>query len=295
MTVEHLEINSCTPKEMAKGLYGAASDTADGEKINLYMELITKDNLNRWTTYNRRAANIASVLIKDYSPNSSKYQALAEIPRAVYARNFLEGDYVVYAVKHGVQISLPETTPSSDSKDKFEQDYGSILMSVNADCTPKTTMSGYIINEKSYANRGIFRNPISIIEGKHKGLAMLLHGFSAAVALKFFHDKSWLEVSPIASMQHILYHSLPREAFAMKDEDYEKIKTAAQSMSGSEAVNNWIKIEALSTFYLETSIQNASKTDAQTSPQEKLHLYKQSLNKEKNAIDDPDKSRELKM
>lgn len=79
---------------------------------------------------------------------------------------------------------------------------------------------------------------------------MILHGFSAAVARKFFPEKLYLEVSPIASMQHILYHALPREAFLNNEESYNEIKKAAVSMSGAEVVNNVIKTEMLSQLWV---------------------------------------------
>ncbi len=85
---------------------------------------------------------------------------------------------------------------------------------------------------------------------------MILHGFSAAVARNFFPEKLYLEVSPIASMQYILYHSLPREAFFNKEESYNKIKMAATSMSGPEVVNNVIKTEMLSQLYFHISAEN---------------------------------------
>lgn len=275
MASEHFETNPFSPKEISNGLYGAESVTADGEKIALYMESITEENISKWRNFRESAVLIAVNLSKDTPRDSAKLQALAEIPRAVYAKSLSLGDYIVYAAKPGIKSPL------------LEQDNTNILMSVVADCTPRETMGGYILNEKSYSNRGIFRNPLSIIDGKYKGLAMLLHGFSAAVALKFFKDKSFLEVSPIASMQQIVYQSLPREAFAMTDEHYEIIKKAAQSKQGPEVITNWIKIEALSKLYMETSTVNAQKAHLHTvSPQEKTHSYKKSLENNKNERDE---------
>jgi len=294
---EFPEPNPFAPKEISNGLYRAESYTADGEKIDLYMELITEDKVNTWQAYPIRASKIAEALRQGFEPNSSKFKALTEVPRGAFARGFFKGDYVVYALKDGTESPfLKATTNEQDARkeanrpnneEKFKQDYGNVLMSLIAECTPKEVCWG-IMNEFSYTNRGIFRNPLSIIEGKHKGLAMLLHGFSAAVAQDFF-NKKFMEVSPIASMQKIVYDSLPREAFDMTDEDYEIIKEASKSMSGKETINNVIKIESLSNLYLETSSQNANKANTR--------VYRQSAMQDRIAttenetdIKSPDKS-----
>ncbi|HVT62111.1 MAG TPA: hypothetical protein VHD33_01310, partial [Legionellaceae bacterium] len=249
---EHSKETPFSPQQITLGVYKAESYTADGEKIDLFMELITPSNIDAWNTYRTSAASIARDFQRDCEPHSSKWKALGEVPRGAYAKNFSLGDYVVYASKHGAGHSLSTIDGAKD----FEQNYNHILMSVDAEFEPKETIMGFVMNEISYTNRGIFRNPVSIVENTHKGLAMLLHGFSAAVAQKFFPEKEYMEVSPIASMQYILYHSLPRDAFANDDEDYEKIGFSAKTMSGGETVNNVLKIVKLSELYFETSTKN---------------------------------------
>ena len=291
-STEQPATNPFSPREMTKGiLYQAESYTADGEKIDLYMESLTKDSASQWQTYALRASSITNALKQKISPDSSKYLALASVSRGAMARGFFKGDYVVYATKHGTHPMLPETASEPDNIEKFEQDYNHILMSVNSECVPKEVFWG-IMNKESYTNRGIFRNPLSIIEGKYRGLAMLLHGFSAAVAQEFL-DKKFMEVSPIGSMQHILIHALPREAFRMKDEAYEKIKKAAENMSGGEVATNYIKIEALSDLYLRTSTQNASKANVQT-PEETTQAFRQSVDQARDTTTNPDQSSNLK-
>ena len=250
--VEHSSETPCSPQQMAPGVYKAESYSADGEKIDLFMELITPSNIEAWNAYRMSAASIARDLQSDCEPHSSKWKALGEVPRGAYAKHFSLGDYVVYASKHGAGYSLSTIDGAKD----FEQNYNHILMSVDAAFEPKESETGFVMNERSFTNRGIFRNPVSIIENTHKGLAMLLHGFSAAVAQKFFPEKEHMEVSPIASMQYILYHSLPRDAFVHNDEAYEKIGLSARTMSGREAVNNVLKIVKLSELYFETSTKN---------------------------------------
>jgi len=235
-----------------------------------------------------QAISSASELIDS---NPSKKSALNEVSRAIRAQNFCKGEYVVYALKHGAESTLPITARNSNNIKNFEQDYGNILMSFHSEWVPKETITGFILNEQSYQNRGIFRNPVSIIENKHKGLAMLLHGFSASVAQIFFPEKKFLQVSPIGSMQYILFHSLPREAFANTDEDYARIKSVATTMSGSEVVDNYIKTQELFNLYLETSTKNQLRTKLQTSentkstPQEITCSYRQSVKQDRNTLE----------
>jgi len=287
--IEFPEKNSFSPKEITKGaLYKAESYTEDGEKVDLYMEVLTDDNINKWNAYMDKAISSASELIDS---NLSKKSALNEVSRAIHAQNFRKGEYVVYALKHGAESTLPITNRNSNNIKNFEHDYGNILMSFHSEWVPKENMTGYILNEHSYQNRGIFRNPVSIIENKHKGLAMLLHGFSASVAQIFFPEKKYLQVSPIGSMQYILFHSLPREAFANTDEDYARIKSVATTMSGSEVVDNYIKTKELFQLYLETSTKNEIRTKPQTSennkstPQEITCSYRQSVKQDRNTLE----------
>ena len=63
-------------------------------------------------------------------------------------------------------------------------------------------------NEEYFHNRGIFRNPYWILEKKHAGLSMFLHGFSAVVAQEHFPSIKCMHVIPVGSMQSILCKEL---------------------------------------------------------------------------------------
>lgn len=264
MSISRIEMdtNPFEPKQISPGLYKSESYSEDGEKIDLYMELFTVDNIGLWNTYRKKAVLIADELITVTSLDSSKRSALAEVYRGAYAKEFLKNEYVLYAVKHGAQPPFLTSTISEESYsiEEFQRDYGNLLMSVVADFQVRKTLFG-MLHEYSYENRGIFRNPLSIVENTHKGLAMLLHGFSAAVSTKFFPEKLYLEVSPIGSMQYILFHSLPREAFFNNEEDYNKIREAASMRSGPEVVNNIIKTDRLARLYFDRSIENESRAN----------------------------------
>lgn len=123
--------------------------------------------------------------------------------------------------------------------------YGDLIMTVGSDFS--TT--------REYRNRGIFRNPMSVIENKHKGISMILHGFSAAVAQKFFPAKEIMCVTPIGSMQAIISNSpLERKDFKMTDEEYERAKAITNFRETiCEVATNKIHILALAHLYYESS------------------------------------------
>ncbi|RKP18270.1 hypothetical protein ROZALSC1DRAFT_30022, partial [Rozella allomycis CSF55] len=89
-----------------------------------------------------------------------------------------------------------------------------------------------------YENRGIFRNPINLLENpaRHKGLSMLLHSFTMAAQKALNAENAetlWMNVAPFMSMQDILEKTLlknakPDEYFVKDDtkENEEKISHA---------------------------------------------------------------------
>jgi len=128
---------------------------------------------------------------------------------------------------------------------EFIHYYSDLIMSVGSDFS----------SSDHYHNRGIFRNPLSVIDNKHKGISMILHGFTAAVAQKFFPEKNYIKVSPIGSMQAIISNSsLKQEDYQISNEDYEKIKAVKNPREdGCELAMNIINNSALANLYYQTS------------------------------------------
>lgn len=78
--------------------------------------------------------------------------------------------------------------------------YGDIIMSV-----------GSTIRNYEVENRGIFRNPLSIIEGGNGGIAMMLHSFTGMVVKDHFPSIETFVVSPFGKMAQIAASTLPKE------------------------------------------------------------------------------------
>lgn len=107
--------------------------------------------------------------------------------------------HVVYVSKVPVasRVNFLTQSQSFDFGSTVEM-YGNLVMSV-----------GVTIRDV-VENRGIFRNPLSIIEGGHGSLAMMLHSFTCLVVKDVFPEVTTFKVRPLKKMGQIFLNSLPR-------------------------------------------------------------------------------------
>ncbi len=112
--------------------------------------------------------------------------------------------YIIYATKtehFDIQATKLSKNPFQILPFKsYVEQYQNLLMCVTGDFN----------HMQYYENRGIFRNPYSVIENKHKNISMLLHAFSAAVAKHFFSQRI-LRIRPVSFMQQIICKTLESE------------------------------------------------------------------------------------
>merc|ERR1711964_274893 len=64
-------------------------------------------------------------------------------------------------------------------------------------------------DENSFENRGIFRNPETVLDGQFKGISMLLHAYSAWVWER--SGKQTFRVRPLKVMREIIERSISAE------------------------------------------------------------------------------------
>ncbi len=149
-------------------------------------------------------------------------------------------DYVVYITRNR-NFSILEAdaymTKNGRTLKSFINAYQDLLISVGSNFK----------EEKSFENRGISRNPRWVSEGKYSGLSMILHGFSGAVADKFFPKKEVMHVSPIGSMQNIIIKYLHRNEgyIALENGDKDLVDFEVDIDDVGESGMNVIKISAL--------------------------------------------------
>jgi len=135
----------------------------------------------------------------DFQKGSHKYSELLSVTNAVSGMNVLSQTHVVYASKYPITIPFSQRQSNKKGIARFQDLYGDIIMSV-----------GVTINKNKVENRGIFRNPLSIITSKYRNIAMILHAFTCFVVQKFFEDVTFFQVRPMEKMGQILFDSLPK-------------------------------------------------------------------------------------
>lgn len=236
------------PSIIKDGVFGARFYNKDGEPLFLRMELLTPDKAECWAQFQRMAMkfigytglftnlvdnagtencpaydkaiaertgfskeeydqfNNKATQVKEKKPKISlllekNQSGITALWTSASKANELR--YIVYVSKNP-NFSIPLVKDQDANLKTFFNKFSDILISMGSDFT----------EESSFHNRGISRNPYWVFEGKYEGLSMLLHGFTAKVAEKFFHEKVLMEVMPIGSMLRIIKDNLkPGEGY----------------------------------------------------------------------------------
>lgn len=155
--------------------------------------------------------------------------------------------YVVYASKTADFRMPPDSVAAGASRPLTFKEYirffGDLLICVGVNFPDATSIH----------SKGMFRNPGSVIENTHKGLSMVLRGFSGAVTQKYFPDRRVLSCKPLSSMQYMISCSLRSEDYRVEGHTHEEaLSNAEESMREGqvyEMPHNIIKISALDRLY----------------------------------------------
>ncbi len=272
------------PEIIEEGLYGATYEGKQGP-LYLRMQLLTEKTSASWGQFKQMADFVANsrgrgilstLLILAGQPNYPEYEKCAkntgfskeeyaaftkkaiELKNAnskivnVIAANSTGSQFMstfVNGSNHIVYISKNPHFSICDSESiiakgftlkNFIDAYSDILICVGTDFSEK----------ESFHSRGISRNPQWVFEGKYAGLSMLLHGFTGAVAWKYFPEKKYMLVMPLGSMQCIITKSLLPGEGHLKDWSREiDLTTLDSKPEDPEGKMNYIKITALKNIY----------------------------------------------
>jgi len=130
--------------------------------------------------------------------NSPKAAELSSIPHASSGMNVNSQTHVVYASKTPI---IGRINFDSDLKnfEGYVASYGDIIMSVGV------TISDFV------ENRGIFRNPLSVVEGGYAGIAMMIHSFTCMTIEDEWPEVKTFRVQPLKKMGEIFVNSLPKD------------------------------------------------------------------------------------
>jgi hypothetical protein len=82
---------------------------------------------------------------------------------------------------------------------RYVDKYGDLIMSVGV------TISDVV------ENRGIFRNPLSVIEGGYAGIAMMTHSFTCMAVENNWPEVKTFRVRPLKKMGELFLNSLPKD------------------------------------------------------------------------------------
>lgn len=162
-----------------------------------------------WTSDAERSGKLVSNLLKQkIVTGSSKAKELSTIPHASDGINLNEQTHMVYVSKSPITGRF-KTTSYEQSKNlinngfgAYVDSFGDIVMSVGVN----------IMEEHQLVeNRGIFRNPLSIIEGGYGGISMMLHSFTCMVAREHYPSIEQFLVRPLKRMGEIFVGSIPKK------------------------------------------------------------------------------------
>lgn len=127
---------------------------------------------------------------------TSKKAELMTIPQASYGMNIDTQTHIVYASKSPI-IGRIRFNSKSKGFQKYMENYGDVIMSVGVTIGPHTV-----------ENRGIFRNPLSIIDGGYTGISMMMHKFTCMMVRELYPEISIFRVRPLKKMGEIFIYSL---------------------------------------------------------------------------------------
>ena len=152
----------------------------------------------------------AEIGAADFRPDSSKTAELKDVTNAASGMNVHSQTHIAYATKTaptGPYFEQPLSTIIKDDGDElvsafelFHAKYDNIIMSV-----------GVTVGEFHVENRGIFRNPLSVVKNDNRRIAMQLHRFTCECVSKHWPDVEIFRVRPMQKMAHIFMKSLPTE------------------------------------------------------------------------------------
>ena len=268
-------------RQVAPGVYAGKGKASSGEDVYFGMELLDETNILLWhqyirhTTflmrYARGAIEVLSVMCQQekrepYTDKNAQFSGFTQKEYTAYldeleAKQFFTtkkravfqgirtsisgfdgigmsaGSYMTYASKIPVtsrRIFSEMTLQEWVSIKTYNDIYGDLIMTVG---------SRMFLEKDFYTNRGIFRNPSSVIEGGYKNISLLLYGFSGkALKIRAPHVR-FMKVAPLRVMKKIMKKNINTDDL-VHDKSPE-----GHGMLGIMDTPYKIKIEAVAALY----------------------------------------------
>lgn len=153
-----------------------------------------------WTSDSKRFEQLRDKLRdRKIALGSQKAEELKVVHHASCGMNVEKQTHVVYVSKVPItsRVNFVAQSKSFDFGSTVEK-YGDLIMSVG------------VTIQDVVENRGIFRNPLSIVDGGYGSLAMMLHSFTCMVVKEAFPEVTTFKVRPLKKMGELFLNSLPK-------------------------------------------------------------------------------------
>lgn len=244
-----ISIGKIGPVEfVCDGVFAAKAIAPSGEKVYFAIEKIESSDKNKWVQYKNSAAFLingescdidigsfvelgtrvsdiaelskflATRTLPDYWTGDSKNfqelciklkerniridtpkaKELSAIPHASNGVNVNKQTHMVYVSKSPI-IGRINFVANSKGFGGYVDKYGDLILSVGVTI-------GDVVE-----NRGIFKNPLFVVQGGYTGMAMMAHSFTCMVIEKNWSEVKTFKVRPLKKMAEIFINSLPKD------------------------------------------------------------------------------------
>ncbi len=161
--------------------------------------LITRTHPDHWTSDPIKFEELCIKLReRNITIDSSKAKELSTIPYASNGVNVNTQTHMVYVSKSPV-IGRINFVAKSKGFGGYIDRYGDLILSVGV------TISDVV------ENRGIFKNPLCVVEGGYAGIAMMAHSFTCMVIENNWPEVKTFKVRPLKKMAEIFINSFPKD------------------------------------------------------------------------------------
>lgn len=198
-------------------IYGESVETTIGSFVEIGSRvndmaklkefLATREHPNYWTSDPTEFEELCRKLReRNITIESSKAKELSTIPVASNGVNIHKQTHMVYVSKVPVVSRINFVAHSKKGFGRYVEKYGNLILSVGVTIDR--------INKK-VENRGIFKNPLIIIEGGYTGIAMMAHSFTCLAVEHNFPEVTTFKVRPLRRMAEIFMNSLPKDQISV--------------------------------------------------------------------------------
>lgn len=175
------------------------------DEIDLKEFISTRTYPDYWTCDQQRFDQLKNKLReRKIVVDSPKAKELKLIPHASNGVNVRMQTHMVYVSKSPISGRAKLISSSSNQGfGAYVDRYGDLVMSVGV--TIKDLVE----------NRGIFRNPLSVVQGGYGGIAMMAHSFTCMVVQENWPLVKSFKVRPLKVMGEIFMNSVPKKLFTV--------------------------------------------------------------------------------